>query len=119
MKMKSIITYKKWDVVLVPFPFTDLKALKKRPALVISPNDYNDEGMDIVLAFITSKMDSSARIGDYHLKRWKSAGLPKPSMIRMKLVTIDKNIIIKKIGSLTVKDKSDFKNLLIKFMAES
>ena len=50
-------TYKKWDIILVPFPFTDLKAVRKRPALIISPDEYNEK-LDVVIAFITSKLDS-------------------------------------------------------------
>ena len=94
--MKSIMNYKKWDIVLVPFPFTDLATIKKRPALIISPDDYN-KSMDVVIAFITSKLDLEHRIGDYKIKAWSKSNLPKPSMLRMKFATIDKSIIIKKI----------------------
>lgn len=52
--MKSTTTYKKWDIVLVPFPFTDLTTSKKRPGLVISPEEYN-KGSDILISFITTK----------------------------------------------------------------
>jgi len=50
MKMKSITTYNKWDIILVPFPFTDLKAVWKRPALIISPDEYNEK-LDVVISF--------------------------------------------------------------------
>lgn len=42
---------KKGDVVLVPFPFTDLSSKKRRPALVLLASEY-----DVVLAFITTKL---------------------------------------------------------------
>ena len=41
----------KGDVVVIPFPFSDLSGRKKRPALVIS----NLEGYDLILCQITSK----------------------------------------------------------------
>ena len=87
--------YNKWDIVLVPFPFTDLKTLKKRPALIVSPDEYN-KNLDVVIAFITSNLDSEYRIGDYKIQNWQESNLPKPSMIRMKFATVDKSIILKK-----------------------
>ncbi len=113
-KMKSITIYKKWDIILVPFPFTDLKTSKKRPALIISPDEYNEK-LDVIIAFITSKLDLEYRIGDYKIQDWKKSNLPKPSMIRMKFATIDKSIIVKKIGKLRDKDKNEFKKLLTDF----
>jgi len=106
--------YKKWEIILVPFPFTNLKSSKKRPALVISPDEYNDR-LDIVIAFITSKLDQSNRYGDYIIHDWSKSGLPKPSMLRMKFATIDKAMIIKKIGKLSKTDQSCFSKLLVDF----
>jgi len=117
MKMKSITTYNKWDIILVPFPFTDLKAVRKRPALIISPDEYNEK-LDVVIAFITSKLDSEYRLGDYKLCEWEKSNLPKPSMIRMKFATIDKAIILKKIGRLFENDINEFTKLLIDFFTK-
>ncbi len=111
---KFTTTYKKWDIVLVPFPFTNLSTTKKRPALIVSPDEYNDK-MDIVIAFITSKIDQDYRMGDYLIKNWRGANLPKPSMIRMKFATIDKSIIIKKLGQLQENDIGEFTQMLIQF----
>ena len=116
-KMKSIMSYNKWDIVLVPFPFTDLTTTKKRPALIISPDEYN-ENLDIVIVFITSKLDLEYRFGDYKIKEWREANLPKPSMLRMKFATIDKSIILKKLGKLTDKDAEEFNKLLIDFFTQ-
>lgn len=111
-----MIPYKKWDIILVPFPFTDLSTIKKRPALIISPDSYND-GLDFVIAFITSKIDAKERLGDYQIKYWQKANLPKPSMLRMKFATIDKRIIVKKLGSLTPKDIALYQKELIDFFS--
>jgi len=116
-KMKSIMNFRKWDIVLVPFPFTNLTTTKKRPALIISPDDYN-KNSDVVIAFITSKLDLERRVGDYKIKEWAKSNLPKPSMLRMKFATIDTSIIIKKIGKLTEKDCEEFVRILIKFFAQ-
>ena len=97
--------YRKWDIVLVPFPFTDLTAVKRRPALIISPDSYNRSGPDAVIVFITSRKDLPSRPGDHRIRFWKESGLPKPSMLRMKFATIDQTIIVKKLGSLFREDQ--------------
>ena len=112
--MKSTTTYNKWEIILVPFPFTNLKSTMKCPALIISPDEYNEK-IDVVIAFITSKIDSEYRLGDYQIQEWKKAKLPKPSKIRMKFATLDKSMIVKKIGKLSVKDIAEFKKILTHF----
>lgn len=92
------MTYRKWEIILVPFPFSDLKRTKKRPALIISPDEYNANS-DVVIAFITSKIDREYILGDYRIQEWQKANLPKPSMLRMKFATIDKFVIVKKLVS--------------------
>ena len=110
-----MINYKKWDIVLVPFPFSDLKTTKKRPALIISPDDYNS-GYELVILFITSQLDSPKRPGDYPISEWKKSGLPKPSMIRMKFAAIHKSIVIKTLGKLSKTDTNGLTNNLIEFL---
>ena len=49
------MTYKRFDVVVVPFPFTDQQSEKRRPALVLSDAEcFNDPTENCVLAMITS-----------------------------------------------------------------
>lgn len=114
-KMRSIITYKKWDIVLVPFLFTNLKSTKKRPALIISPDKYNS-GADLVIMIITSNISSFGRTGDYIIQNWKESGFPKPSMTRMKFATIEKSIVIKKIGRLHKNDCTSLIQKLTDFL---
>ena len=44
------------DVVLVPFPFTDQSGIKKRPAVVLSSNNYNVSRRDLLIMAITSQV---------------------------------------------------------------
>jgi len=117
MKTKSTMIYKKWEIVLVPFPFTDLSTRKKRPALVVSPDKHN-KGNEIVIAFITSNITAKRRLGDYIINEWAAANLPKPSLIRMRFATIDKTMVIKKIGKLSTPDINAFKQELLNFFGK-
>jgi mRNA interferase MazF len=90
-----------WDVVVVPFPFTDSAAAKRRPALAISHRGFNICGHVVACMITTSR--SARWPGDLELDEAASArlGLPQSSIIRsMKLFTIDNRLIVRKIGSL-------------------
>ena len=113
-----MILYKKWDIVLVPFPFTDLSTTKKRPSLIISPDEFNKND-DLIIAFITSKIPDQLRFGDFRIKEWENSGLPKPFLIRMKFSTISKTIsktiLVKQIGRLLDIECKSFQYELIEF----
>lgn len=97
-------TYSQFDVIVVPFPFTDIPKTKKRPALVISHSkEFSNNGY-CVCAMITSEKNSPWPL-DIVINDLKSTGLPVPSRVRMKIFTIDTKLIEKKIGTLKNKDK--------------
>lgn len=106
--------YKRWEIILVPFPFTDLTSVKRRPALIVSPDNYNT-GKDLIIAYLTSQTNLPARFGDYDLQKWKEAGLPKASKLRMKFATLDKSIIVKKLGKLEKEDSEEIEKILLSF----
>lgn len=114
--MKIISTYKTLDIVVVPFPFTDAIETKKRPAIVLSSsNTFNTEAGHSVLAMITSAQHNSWP-RDTFISNLSSCGLQKPSIIRLKLFTIDHRLIIEKIGSLSTKDQKALrKNFTLTF----
>ncbi|MDJ0649740.1 MAG: type II toxin-antitoxin system PemK/MazF family toxin [Xenococcaceae cyanobacterium MO_188.B19] len=98
------MTYKQFEIVVVPFPFTDLTATKKRPALVISDaTAFNKSTQKSVMAMITTA-SHSPWILDVPIMDLKSAGLKAKSIVRMKLFTLDDVLVIKKIGKLAVND---------------
>lgn len=104
MMKKHIKTYDSFDVVLVPFPFIDQSDTKKRPALVLSSSDhFNVKIGASALAMITTSSHNPWPL-DIHILDLEAAGLPAPSIIRMKLFTLDHRLIIKKLGTL---DKTD------------
>ncbi len=87
----------KGDVVVVPFPFSDLTDSKRRPALVVATL----KGEDVILCLITSVQredESSVRVSN---NDFKSGTLNSPSMVRVnRMFTADKAIILYKAGSI-------------------
>jgi mRNA interferase MazF len=101
--MPSTTSFSQGDVVLVPFPFTDLTSIKQRPALVISPERLNKVRPDVVLAAITSHIpdelsEDELLLSDADLR---AAGLPKRSIVRIgKILTIHQGLTRKKLGQI-------------------
>ncbi|MCF6179783.1 MAG: type II toxin-antitoxin system PemK/MazF family toxin [Geopsychrobacter sp.] len=92
--------FKTFDVVVVPFPFTDRTTTKRRPALILSnAQRFNRKVGQAVMAMITSAKNSDWPL-DTEIKDLDSAGLPSPSIVRMKLFTLDEQLVIRKAGSL-------------------
>ena len=102
--MPSMTTYRQGQVVLVPFPWTDLSGAKLRPAVVVSGSWYNTSRRDCILVALSSqipkKLDRDmVRIDGPDLK---SAGLPLPSVVKAgKVFTVDQARIVKPLGQLT------------------
>jgi mRNA interferase MazF len=87
----------KGDVVIIPFPFTDLSYNKRRPAFVIA----NLAGNDIIVCQITSKSKSDPFALPISVNDFISGGLSINSFIRPnKIFTADKNIILSVAGRL-------------------
>jgi mRNA interferase MazF len=104
-------TYRQFDVVVVPFPFTDKTAAKKRPALVLSSKMFNAEIRHSVMAMITTASHSEWPL-DIAIENLKDAGLKTPSIMRMKLFTIDHTLILRHIGHLHPQDQQSVESAL-------
>ena len=102
------MAYQKGDIVLVPFPFTDLTVAKTRPAVVVSINDFEEKTGDFTVAMITSVPQTTPY--DYELKDWEDANLYSPSWVRAKLVTLDPKLVRYKPGRLTDSDLVEVEN---------
>ncbi|OJW47227.1 MAG: hypothetical protein BGO67_02915 [Alphaproteobacteria bacterium 41-28] len=109
--------YKPYNIVSVPFPFTDKDFTKKRPALIISKEEYQMHNHHCILAMITSAKQSQwnedIRISDFEL-----AGLPGPSIIRFKLFTLDERLILRILGKLSENDQKVVKKILRRVLIE-
>jgi mRNA interferase MazF len=109
------VTCEPWDVVVVPFPFTDSPASKRRPALVLSSHAFNDHSGHSLMAQIT-KAKQSSWPGDFRIQNVE-AGLPEECIVRMKLFTIDNRLIQKRTGNLSASDREQVRNVLQHLMA--
>lgn len=96
---------KRGDVILTPFPFTDLTAAKVRPALIISSDKR--KGEDILICFISSVFNSDLILEtdipiEANNSEFICSGLKTQSIIKCdKIATISKNIILGELGYFT------------------
>ena len=96
--------YEQFDTVVVPFPFTDKAATKRRPALVLSDSPlFNAPIGHSVMAMVTTATHSDWPL-DVSINDLAAAGLTAPSIVRMKLFTFDHVLIVKRIGTLSDRD---------------
>ena len=103
------------DIVLVPFPFTDQTAVKKRPAVVISSELYHRQRIDLIIMAITSQFHP-AGLGDTVITQWPEAGLLKPSLIKPVITTSERRLVLRKLGGLQEHDRQTLRKILATFI---
>ncbi|HYN44461.1 MAG TPA: type II toxin-antitoxin system PemK/MazF family toxin [Candidatus Limnocylindrales bacterium] len=106
----------KGKIVLVPFPFTDLTAVKLRPALVLYEGDK-----DIISVFISSKIPSEPSEIDVLITKnhsgFKKAGFKLDSVIKLdKIATILKDLIVGEIGEINEEIRKEVNQKVIKIL---
>lgn len=99
--MKDGTSYNQADIVLIPFPYTDLSGTKQRPALIISNEQLNNTN-DRICCLITSNLAfDGLEIKRDHFKEGK---LPFRSWVKpQRIFTINKRIIRKKLCRINEK----------------
>lgn len=103
--------YHKGDVVLIPFPFTDLSSFKTRPVVVLSTDEYVNKTGNIIVAMITSVEYTTPY--DCPISDWKSANLLAPSWVRMKVATLDPKLVRYQPGKLQGNDLSEIDKRIV------
>lgn len=93
-----------FDIVRVPFPFSDLPKAKQRKALVLSHREFNQKNGNSILMMITSARYSDWFL-DVQIEKWREAHLNKPCVARLKVFTLDNNLILGKSGRLAESDR--------------
>jgi len=110
--MSTAATYSFGDIVLVPFPFTDQSGTKKRPAIIISSATYNTARIDLLVMAVTSQAGASTHFGEVAVVEWQQAGLLKPSVIKPVIATIERRLVLRKLGHLQAADQASLKTTL-------
>ena len=105
------------DIVLVPFPFTDLTSTKVRPAVVISSDSINRKSGDIIVAFISSVAPPQIETADFLITNsesdFKSTGLKTDSVFKMaKIATLSRSLMLRKIGEVSSRIRAELNERL-------
>lgn len=103
----------KWDIVVLPFPYVDNNTEKRRPALVISSDEFNETTGLLWVLMITTSTNSWAY--DINITDLSKAGLPAPSKIRCaKIATVEAGRVVRIAGTLATEDLEAVKMALDK-----
>ncbi|GHV40555.1 mRNA interferase PemK [Spirochaetia bacterium] len=104
----------KGDVVILPFPFSDLSGTKRRPAFVIT----NLPGEDIILCQITSKPRYDSYAVSVKSTDFIAGSLPVDSCVRPnKIFTADKNLVLSVAGRLSAVKTNEIVEAIIKLIS--
>jgi mRNA interferase MazF len=107
------MNYQKGDIILIPFPFTNQRGAKRRPALIISDQTVHQTG-DVLVVQITSQFYSDALTEQIHTNDL-TYPLPKQSYIRChKIFVVEQTLIIGKISAL---NPSKYQQVIDKILA--
>ena len=98
------MTFERGDVVIAPFPFTDMPVAKRRPVIVLSNAEpFNRKTGQLVCAMVTGARKSSWPF-DTAVEDLEAAGVRGPCVVRMKLVTLDQRVMGARCGRLAAGD---------------
>src|SRR5262249_59420828 len=86
------------DVVLVPFRYSGPAGQKERPAVVLSTDVYHDDWDELLVVAVTSRPPRAVRPTDCAVQDWQSAGLSQPSCVRSHLPTVDRPLVLRRLG---------------------
>lgn len=105
-----------WDIVVLPFPFTDKNSTKNRPALVVSSNQTIKD-YDLIWVCMITSAKNEEWVGDVRVDDLEYAKLPAVSYIRpVKIACIEQNHIRKKLGTISNSLRDKVKGEILKTM---
>jgi mRNA interferase MazF len=111
--------YRQGDIVLIPFPYSDLSTTKQRPVLVLSNTNYNKAQSDLVVAAITSNLNDKTYTIQITADDLDEGQLRAISVVRAdKIYTFSNQIVIKKFGHLKPSLFTEVKRQLMSLLSE-
>ncbi len=113
------MTFRRWDVIAVPFPHIEGYESKRRPALVVSTDDFHRSHKACFGAMITTARNmQDLREHDIEIRDLAKAGLPRPCVIRLaRLSTFEDSKQTRRIGSLGAQERRAVSGLLKRWFA--
>jgi mRNA-degrading endonuclease toxin of MazEF toxin-antitoxin module len=100
---------------VVPFPFVDIAAEKRRPSVVLSHSDFNESHGHSICAMITTAARSNWP-SDVAITDLKTAGLNRPCVLRWKVFTLPNQLILRRAGRLSSSDQSNLASVSRKIL---
>jgi len=92
---------KQKNIVLLPYPFTDLEGTKVRPAIVISNDNLNKKSDDCIMVPLTTVIKDEPYSILITQENLSSGKLLKPSRVRAdKIFTVEKKLVMMEIGTI-------------------
>lgn len=110
------ITHQRGDVIPANVAFSGSPGSKYRPVVVLSTETFNQAGIKLIGAAITSNLSPPSRLGDVILNEWGAAGLLFPSAVRGAVVTVDRADVRRILGVMSPDDFGDVEKALIAIM---
>ncbi len=101
--------YSKGDIILLPYPFTNLTVNKVRPAVVVGSDGEKYD--DIFVVPLTSKIHTLSE-NEFCLENWRESGLNVPTAVKRGCILVDIELVIKKVGVLSNSDLGNVGNSL-------
>jgi len=112
--MKFGTLYRQGEIIIIPFPFSDLSGTKQRPVLILSKNEDNSKSDDIIACGITSNLKDSKYSVFISDENIIAGSISTKSKIKVdKLFTVEKGIIKKRLAEI---DNSTFNKVRQEFL---
>ena len=116
MSRRSSVSQK--DVVLIPFPFSDLRQAKFRPAIVMSNDHYNRRFHDFIAIPLTSNPNTRDHTVVVTSKEMATGSLPMDSVAKVdKVFSLERKLIVRTFGQIRQDVFDNIKTELIKLIS--
>ncbi len=110
------MSYSRWDVVAVHFPFLEGTDAKRRPALIVSADRLHTEHGVYWIAMITTAK-SGRRPNDIAVSNLQRAGLPEDCVIRVaRMTAVSDGQIVRRLGDIAPKERNAVIALLKQYL---